>query len=223
MNGLKIITTFLLMMMITPVFVDSAIDLNLIILQGSSYDSSMALLLQSSIANLTNATLVTMHQPQPYALTGLACHAYFPNITFYSFQLVHVSRVNVEITSDDDTVTQIKLQYMLAERVSNFTTVYIESTEIHTSNNPNPWYTITFIEIPQYVSQYLLITCCILFLTLLLSCACLICSQLSTPTTTIEHAIVVVPVPPVVKILPTPPPRPTVKPAKTIKLPSGWP
>ena len=221
---MKIFTIFLLLL--APAFISSSIDLNLIIL-GSSYDSSVALLLQSSIANLTNATLITIHQPQTYALTGLACRAYFPNTTFYNFQLVHVTRVNVEITSDDDTVTQIKLQYMLTERVSESITVYIESSEIHTPYQ-TPWYNVTFIEIPQYFSQYLLVACCILFLTLLLSCACLICSQLST-SATIEHAIVVVPAPPpppAVKLLPTPPPpRPPVKPANkpTWKIPEEWP
>ena len=159
-----------------------------------------------------------------------------------TFQTKHFTIFNwsmspsLGIDSADDTVTQIKLQYMLTERVSDFATVYIESSEIHAGHR-QPWYAITFIEIPQYVSQYLLIASCILFVTLLVSCSCLICLQLSS-TPIIEHAIVVPhqqqPLPAIVvpqalhPVKPTPPTSiPSLQKSTTFKkavmqIPSEW-
>ena len=212
-----------ILLLSSPPFASPSIDLNLAIL-GSSYDGA---LLQSAIANLTNATLVTMQPPQPDAVTGLVCQLYFPNVTrFYRFQLVHIVRVRAEITSPDDTVALIKLQYMLPAMVSNFATVYILSSNVHGAVD-EPWYTSTFIEMPQYVSQYLLVACGVLLLMLLVSSVLLVCSM-DTPT--IQHAVVVTtaptapPLPPQPKIEP-PQPRKEQQPKKDpppLKMPDAW-
>ena len=189
-----------------PHSVTSSIDLNLVIL-GSSYDSTR---LVSAIANLTNATQITVQQPQPDTVTGLVCAMYFANVTtrtFYKFELVHITRLQASLVTDDEAVAQIKLQYMLSSRVSDFAAVYILSSNIH-GDQQQPWYTQTVVEIPQYLSQYLLVACCILLLaiTLLSILLCL-------PPQIIEHAVIVTPAPPPVQPridppLPTAPPRP---------------
>jgi hypothetical protein len=128
----------------------------------------------SLVLDITNATSLTLHSVEPDTITGVDGRRLFADSSsFYSFQLLHVTRVLASVEAEDEkTVAAIILHSLpLKGKLRGLGIMGMESVTIGEASTQN-WFTTTYVELPPFVAQYLILGWA---LTVLFFASCVLC------------------------------------------------
>lgn len=148
----------------------------------------------SLVVNLTNATSLTMQSIEPDTITGVEGRRLFVNNSaFYSFQLLHVTRIRALVQVADDQTASAVIRYSLPHEVAlrGMGTMGLDGVEIGT-DSVHRWFTTTYLELPDFVAQYLILGWAV---TVLGFAACVMCycccrgSNEVVPTAVVENVL----------------------------------
>jgi hypothetical protein len=160
----------------------------------------------SLVLDITNATSLTLHSVEPDTITGVDGRRLFADSSsFYSFQLLHVTRVLASVEVEDEkTVAAIILHSLpLKGQLRGLGIMGMESVTIGEADTQN-WFTTTYVELPPFVAQYLILgwSLTVLFFA---SCVLCYCCRGDQKREVIPLAIVSNPNPAAITIPPPPP------------------
>ena len=111
------------------------------------------------VVKLTNATGLTVRSITPDTITGMEGKRLFGNSsTFYTFQLLHVTRVRASIRVEDEPTASAIIRYSLPHEVAlcGLGVMGLDGVEIE-ADAVWSWFTATYIELPSFVAQYLVL------------------------------------------------------------------
>jgi hypothetical protein len=129
----------------------------------------------SLVANVTNSSSYTLKSIASDTITGVEGRRLFVNSTeFYSFQLLHVTRVRVSIQTGDDQTASAVIRYSLPHEVAlcGIGIMGLDGVEIWVDDPLLHWFTFTYIPLPGFVAQYLILGWGMTVLLLLCYCCC---------------------------------------------------
>ncbi len=180
----------------------------------------------SLVLKITNATSLTLHSVEPDTITGVQGKRLFANPSgFYSFQLLHITRVLSSVETYDEKTVSAIIRHSLPHEalLRGMGVMGIESMSFGLAD-ANQWLTTTYLELPSFVAQYLILGW---VFTIIAFFSCVVCYCCCCVGRTIPAAIAlttITTVPAVVKVtqLPIPaqmiqrvPPPPKPRPIKS--------
>ncbi len=153
----------------------SVIFSTLLLMDSSSFSAKA---FSSLVLTLTNATSLTLHSVESDTITGVQGKRLFAENAkgFYNFQLLHVTRVRSSVEVEDEKTASAIIRFSLPHEalIRGLGTTGIESVEIGeaAAADVHVWLTTTYLELPPFVAQYLLVGWA---LTVLGFVACVVC------------------------------------------------
>ena len=127
-----------------------------LLMDASSFSTK---LFTSFIISLTNATTVTLRSVEPDTITGIDGKRIFANSgSFYNFQLLHVTRVRVSVSVKEEQTVSAIVRHSLPHEAAlrGLGIVGVEGIVIESDVLPQ-WFTSTYVELPSFVAQYLVL------------------------------------------------------------------
>jgi hypothetical protein len=127
-----------------------------LLMDASSFSTK---LFTSFIISLTNATTVTLRSVEPDTITGMDGKRIFANSSsFYNFQLLHVTRVRVSVSVKEEQTVSAIVRHSLPHEAAlrGLGIVGVEGIVIESDVLPQ-WFTSTYVELPSFVAQYLVL------------------------------------------------------------------
>ncbi len=111
------------------------------------------------------------------------------NSAFYSFQLLHVTRIRASVQVADDQTASAVIRYSLPHEVAlrGIGTMGLDGVEIGT-DSVHRWFTTTYLELPDFVAQYLILGWAV---TVLGFASCVMCYCCFKGSNEVVHAAVV--------------------------------
>ena len=175
----------------------------------------------SLVLQITKATSLTLHSVEPDTITGVQGKILFVNssIPFYNFQLLHITRVLASVETLDEKTVEVVIRLSLAHEalLRGMGIMGIEDIGIGEAD-ANPWLTTTYLELPPFVAQYLILGWAFTIITF---CVCVMCyccccrggnNNGTIPAAAVLTSITTVPIvqkkTPVVPAVPRPAPSP---------------
>ena len=161
---------------ISPRQSHASVIFSTILLMDSSSFSAKAF--SSLVLTLTNATSITLHSVESDTITGVQGKSLFffapSSSLFYNFQLLHVTRARSSIEVEDEKTASAIIRLSLPHEalIRKSLTVGIESVEIGEADVVTTWLTTTYLELPPFAAQYLVVGWA---LTVLGFLACVVC------------------------------------------------
>ena len=156
-----------------------------LLLADSSKFSAKAF--SSLVLDATNATSITLHSVEPDTITGVQGRQVFAesgsaDLGFYTFQLLHVTRVRSSIEVADEGSASAVIRHSLANRalLRGMGLMGIESLEIgEVGVTWLQYLTTTYLDLPSFVAQYLVLgwALTVLGFALCVTCYCCCCRR----------------------------------------------
>ena len=146
-----------LVVFLSPCLCHSYVLFNTVFLMDSSSFPAQAF--SSLVVNLTNATAFTLLSTDSDTITGVEGKRLFVNSTgFYSFQLLHVTRVRALVRVGDDQTAMAIIRYSLPHEVAlrGMGAMGLDGVEIGVDDLQH-WFTATYLDLPGFVAQYLIL------------------------------------------------------------------
>ena len=128
-----------------------------ILLRDSETFSTKAF--SSLVLGITNATSLTLHSVESDTITGVEGRRLFADRSgFYSFQLLHVTRVLASVEAEDEKTVAAIIHYSLPHEglLRGLGIMGMESVTIGEAS-AGSWFTTTYVELPPFVAQYLIL------------------------------------------------------------------
>ena len=144
-------------LLLLPHLCHSYVIFNTVFLMDSSSFPVQAF--SSLVVNLTNATAFTLLSTDSDTITGVEGKRLFVNSTgFYSFQLLHVTRVRASVRVGDDQTAVAIIRYSLPHEVAlrGMGAMGLDGVEIGVDDLQH-WFTATYLDLPGFVAQYLIL------------------------------------------------------------------
>jgi hypothetical protein len=144
-------------LLLLPHLCHTYVIFNTVFLMDSSSFPAQAF--SSLVANLTNATAFALLSTDPDTITGVEGRRLFVNSTgFYSFQLLHVTRVRASVRVGDDQTAVAIIRYSLPHEVAlrGMGDMGLDGVEIG-ADDLQHWFTATYLDLPGFVAQYLIL------------------------------------------------------------------
>jgi hypothetical protein len=166
----------LLFLLLLPLSSHASVKFTSVFLMDSSAFRAAAF--SSLVTNLTNASSCVLHSIEADTITGMAGRRLFVNSSaFYSFQLLHVTRVAASVHSGDDLTASAVIRHSLPHEValSGIGVMGLEGVEIGVDDIN--WLTVTYLAVPGFVAQYLLLGWVLTVLLVLCYCCCFCCGK----------------------------------------------
>ncbi len=129
----------------------------------------------SLVSNLTSADSVTVQTVEADTMTGIDGRRLFVNSSsFYTFQLLHVTRVRVSVLSEDDQTASAVIRHSLPHEtaLSGIGVMGLDGVDIEASDPVLHWFTATHLELPGFVAQYLVLGWALTVALMLCYCCC---------------------------------------------------
>ena len=157
MRRSRLLLTQFVVVLFSADITSSAVVFNALFLTDSSDFQSQAF--SSLVVSLTNATGFSVLSRTPLTITGAEGKRIFANSsTFYNFQLLHVNRLRVSIQVKDEMTATAIIRFSLAREVERrgLGSMGIDSVESEPELKQS-WFTVTYIDLPGYIAQYLIL------------------------------------------------------------------
>ena len=179
-----------------------------LLLADSSKFSAKAF--SSLVLDATNATSITLHSVEPDTITGVQGRQVFAesgsaDLGFYTFQLLHVTRVRSSIEVADEGSASAVIRHSLANRalLRGMGLMGIESLEIgEVGVTWLQYLTTTYLDLPSFVAQYLIVGWVLTVLGFALCVTCYCCRRdqhvvmaASVPLDPSHIPVIIMPVP----------------------------
>ena len=134
----------------------------------------------SLVLTVTNATSLTLHTVEPDTITGVQGKRLFAAQPqpFYSFQLLHVTRVRSSIEAEDERTASAIIRYSLPHEalLRGMGVMGVDGVELGEADvGWVRWLTTTYLELPPFVAQYLILGWALTVLGFLTCIACYCC------------------------------------------------
>ena len=219
---------------ISPRQSHASVIFSTILLMDSSSFSAKAF--SSLVLTLTNATSITLHSVESDTITGVQGKSLFffaPSLLFYNFQLLHVTRARSSIEVEDEKTASAIIRLSLPHEalIRKSLTVGIESVEIGEADVTTwqRWLTTTYLELPPFAAQYLVVGWALTVLGFLacVVCYCCCCKKGADDGNNVQTIASVVMHPPPAAAVPVQQQKPSipslVQPSAPPKIPSAPP
>lgn len=151
----------------------------------------------SLVLNITNATALTLHAVEPDTITGVQGKRLFaaPHRQFYSFELLHVTRVRSSLEAEDERTVAAIIRYSLPHEalLSGVGVMGVDS--VGEADTVARWLTTAYFELPPFAAQYLVLGWALTVLGFLTCIACYCCwrSPLVVHAETVVASAIVMP------------------------------
>ena len=136
---------------------------------------------------LTSASSFVLHSVESDTITGAQGKALFEDISgFYSFQLLHVTRVRASIQVEDEKTASVILRRSLPHEAAlrSMGVMGVESVEFGEAGQYwQQWFTTTYLELPSFAAQYLILGWVLTVLGFMTCVACYCCCCVKPPCT----------------------------------------
>ena len=139
------------------------------------------------VLNLTNATALTLHSVEPDTITGVEGKRLFAQHKFYSFQLLHVTRVRSSLEAGDERTASAIIRYSLPHEalLRGVGVVGVES--VGEADAVARWLTTAYLELPPFAAQYLILGWGLTVLGFLTCIACYCCQR--SKRVVVQHVV----------------------------------
>lgn len=182
----------LLLLVILPCCCSSVVFDTVLLMDASSFSTKV---FTSFIIFLTNATTVTLRAVEPETITGMEGKRIFANSnSFYNFQLLHVTRVSVAICVMEEQTVSAIIRYSLPHEAALYGMgiVGVEGVVLESDVLPQ-WFTSTYVELPSFVAQYLVLGWGLTVLCFLSCVMCYCCCRTRKKEPLIPTAVMTLP------------------------------
>ncbi len=129
----------------------------------------------SLVSNLTSADSVTLQTVEADTITGVDGRRLFVNSSsFYTFQLLHVTRVRASVQSKDDQTVSAVIRHSLSHEtaLSGIGVMGLDGVAIEAGDPVLRWFTTTHLELPGFAAQYLVLGWALTVALMLCCCCC---------------------------------------------------
>ena len=147
------------------------------------------------VLNLTNATALTLHSVEPDTITGVEGKRLFAQHKFYSFQLLHVTRVRSSLEAGDERTASAIIRYSLPHEALLRGVGVLGVDSVGEADTVARWLTTAYFELPPFAAQYLVLGWALTVLGFLTCIACYCCwrSPLVVHAETVVASAIVMP------------------------------
>ena len=176
----------------------------------------------SLVLTVTNASSLALHAVEPDTITGVQGKRLFASpAQFYSFQLLHVTRVRSSIEAEDERTAAAIIRYSLPHEalLRGMGVMGVDSVDLGEADAGwARWLTTTYLELPPFVAQYLVLGWALTVLGFLtcITCYCRWCMGPREVIRVVQRAVV-----PTAIVTPTDPPVEAAIPAARVQGTAG--
>jgi hypothetical protein len=165
-------SVIILFFVLPPMIHCSVLFTSVLLMDASSFSLRN---FSSLVLQITKATSLTLHSVEPDTITGVQGKILFVNssIPFYNFQLLHITRVLASVETFDEKTVEVIIRLSLSHEalLHGMGIMGIEDIGIGEAD-ANQWLTTTYLELPPFVAQYLILGWAF---TIISFCACVMC------------------------------------------------
>ncbi len=175
----------LLLIILLPSLCSSSVIFTTVLLLDSSRFSSDAF--TSLVQSLLLPTSITIHSIESDTMTGAKGKSLFEDNTgFFNFQVLHITRVKTSVKVDDEKTASVIIRRSFPRDAAQrgLGIVGIESVEFGEVSDPmQQWLTTTYVELPSFAAQYLILGWVLTILSFMscVLCYCCCCSNKPDP------------------------------------------
>ena len=150
----------------------------------------------SLVLTVTNASSLTLHAVEPDTITGAQGKRLFAAPSqFYSFQLLHVTRVRSSIEAEDERTAAVIIRYSLPHEalLRGMGVMGVDSVDLGEADTGwARWLTTAYLELPPFVAQYLILGWALTVLGFLtcITCYCCCCMGPQKAIRVVQRAVV---------------------------------
>ena len=177
----KTLYLLLLLFILLPSRCNSSVIFTTVLLMDSSRFSSEAF--TSLVQSLLLPTSITVHSIESDTMLGAKGKSLFEdNSGFFNFQVLHITRVKTSVKVDDEKTASVILRRSFPHDAAQrgLGIIGIESVEFGEVGDPTQqWLTTTYLELPSFAAQYLILGWALTILGFLSCVLCYCCCCIS--------------------------------------------